>query len=74
MNEPEPQPPTPDYDDKGVPSFDFVRDKIESRYATSLGASELAEDTESARSLAERQEARAKAAQDRLEEIRKSLG
>ncbi|GEL18501.1 hypothetical protein [Pseudonocardia asaccharolytica] len=74
MNESGQQPPAPDYDDKGVPGFDFVRDKIEGRYATSLGAGELAEDTEAARSLAEQQEDREKAAKDRLEQIRKSLG
>ena len=42
---PPPPSPVPDYDDRGVPSLDYVRDKIESRYATSLGAAELAENT-----------------------------
>jgi hypothetical protein len=41
-----PGPPiAPDYDEHGTPSFDYVRDKIESRYATSVGAGELAADT-----------------------------
>ena len=35
-----PAPPAPDYDEHGVPSLDYVREKIESRYATSIGAAE----------------------------------
>ncbi len=41
----------PDYDEHGVPSFDYVRDKIENRYATSVGATELAAETPEARTL-----------------------
>ena len=61
-----------DYDD-GVPTFDFVRDRIESRYATALGTTELAEESAVGRSLTQQQEDRDKAARERLAEIRRSL-
>jgi phage shock protein A len=61
-----------DYDD-GVPTFDFVRDRIEGRYATALGTTELAEESAAGRSLAQQQEDRDKAARERLDEIRRSL-
>ena len=70
-----PGPPVaPDYDEHGTPSFDYVRDKIESRYATSVGAGELAADTAEGRTLEQQEAERAKAAAARLEEIRRSLG
>ena len=69
-----PAPPAPDYDEHGVPSLDYVRDKIEGRYATSLGATELAESTAAGRSVEEQEAERATAAKARLEEIRRSLG
>lgn len=65
--------PPPDYDDRGVPGLDYLRNKIESRFATSLGSQELADETPQGRSLAEQEEARAKAATAKLEEIRRSL-
>jgi phage shock protein A len=68
-----PEPPAPDYDERGVPSFDYVRDKIEGRYATSLGSTELAEDTTQARSLEEQQAERDRAATAKLDEIRRGL-
>jgi phage shock protein A len=68
------QPPEPDYDEHGVPTLDYVRDKIEGRYATALGGTELAEETVQARTLQEQQAEREKAAQERLEEIRRSIG
>ena len=74
MSDTTPEPPAPDYDEHGVPSLDFVRDKIEGRYATALGATELAEGDERARDQAEQQAERDKKAADKLEEIRKSLG
>ncbi len=64
---------TADYVD-GVPTFDFVRDRIEGRYATAVGATELAEGSTTGRSLAQQQEDRDAAARERLEEIRRSLG
>lgn len=65
--------PPPDYSAQGVPSLDFVRDKIEGRYAHSLGASELAADTAEARSAAEQQLDREQAARDKLDAIRRSM-
>ena len=61
-----------DYVD-GVPTFDFVRDKIEGRHATALGTTELSDESAAGRSLAQQQEDRDKAARERLEEIRRSL-
>ena len=72
---PAPSLPDPDYTEGGVPSFDFVRDKIENRYTTSLGSAELAglgtENTAEAldKKIADREQA----AKDRLAEIRRSL-
>ncbi len=63
---------TADYVD-GVPTFDFVRDRIEQRYATAAGTTELAEDTTAGRSLAQQEEDRDAAARERLEQIRRSL-
>jgi hypothetical protein len=65
--------PAPDYDEHGVPSLDYVRQKIEGRYATSLGLTELAEDTPAARTEQQRAADRDEAARARLEEIRRSL-
>ncbi|MCW2720316.1 hypothetical protein [Pseudonocardia sp.] len=67
-------PPAPDYDEHGVPSLDYVRDKIEGRFATSLGMGELAAETPQGRSLEEQEAEREKAAKAKLEEIRRSLG
>ena len=69
----EPQGVAPDYDKYGVPSLDFVRNKIEGRYATSLGAAELAQQTWEATSAQERAAEREKSAQEALERIRQSL-
>jgi hypothetical protein len=63
----------PDYDEHGVPSLDYVRQKIEGRYATSIGLTELAEDTPEARTEAQQAADREEAARARLEEIRRSL-
>ncbi len=68
-----PRQPTGDYDKYGVPTLDLVRDKIEARYAASLGAEELARETEEAKSFEQRAEERAKAAEAALEAIRQSL-
>ncbi|MGV9296695.1 hypothetical protein [Amycolatopsis sp. NPDC003676] len=68
--------PEPDYSDNGAPSFDFVRDRIEKRYTTSVGSQELAgiggpEDLQSLdKKIADRKEA----AKDKLAEIRRSMG
>lgn len=65
--------PPPDYSAQGVPSLDFVRDKIEGRFAQSLGSAELAAETPEARSAADQQQDREQAAKDKLEAIRRSL-
>ena len=72
--EPAAAPPATGYTDSGVPTLDYVRDKIEGRYATALGMEELVGDTDQARSLAEQEAARKKAAEEKLAEIRRSLG
>ncbi|HYN72939.1 MAG TPA: hypothetical protein VES60_10590 [Nakamurella sp.] len=70
---PGPAVPGPDYSKAGVPSLDYVRDKIEGRYAHSLGATELAEGIPEVRSFEEQAAKREEAARDKLEEIRRSL-
>lgn len=61
------------YTDSGVPTFESVREKIENRYATSLGSAELAADTPEGRSTEEAYDARQKAAAERLEQIREAM-
>jgi phage shock protein A len=56
-----------------VPNFDYVRDKIENRAATSIGSAELADATPEAKSVDDQFEARKKAGLDKLEEIRRSM-
>jgi phage shock protein A len=69
--------PAPDpetgYTDSGVPTLEGVRDKIEARYGTALGHTELAAETPEAREAEERYEARKQAAADRLTQIRESM-
>ncbi len=69
-----------DYSDAGVPTLDFVRDRIEKRLGTAVGATELAEAAVPER-VREEQERRQRQADDReqlarakLDEIRRSLG
>jgi phage shock protein A len=66
-------PPAADYDEHGVPTLDYVRNKIESRYTTSLGSGELARETPEARTLEEQEAERERAAAAKLEEIRRTL-
>lgn len=66
-------PTDPGFDEAGVPTVDSVREKIESRYQTSLGAQELAAETPEGRSVDKQYEDRQCAAADRLEQIRKSM-
>jgi hypothetical protein len=85
---PLPAPPLPstDYTDAGVPSLDYLRDRIEGRYVTALGSTELAQaaaDREVARRTTEQKQAtetaaarsaiRERAAKDKLDEIRRTL-
>lgn len=77
----EPQPPNPPpaeaadtgYTPDGVPTFESVREKIETRYGTAVGATELAAETPEGRSVEEQYEERQRAAAERLEQIRKSM-
>lgn len=65
--------PDPEYDDSGTPTFDSVREKIEVRYQTSLGAAELDAESAAGRSVEEQYREREQAAADRLAEIRASM-
>jgi phage shock protein A len=73
----EPQSPAPDpdpgYSASGVPTFESVREKIEGRYETSIGAAELDADSPEGRDVEEQYEARQRAAAERLAQIRKSM-
>ena len=70
-----PVPPVEDtgYTAAGVPTFESVREKIETRYGTAQGAHELAAETPEGRTAEEQYEARQKAAAERLEQIRSSM-
>ncbi|WP_207568710.1 hypothetical protein [Mycolicibacterium tusciae] len=57
----------------GVPTFDSVREKIETRYGTAIGAAELDAETPEGRTVEEQYEARQRAAADRLAQIRESM-
>jgi phage shock protein A len=61
------------YTPDGVPTFESVREKIETRYGTAIGAAELAAETPEGRSVAEQYEERQRAAAERLEQIRESM-
>lgn len=68
-----PTAPDTGYDSAGVPTFESVREKIETRFGTAIGATELAEETPEGRSVAEQYEARERAAAERLQQIRESM-
>jgi phage shock protein A len=63
----------PGYSSSGVPTFESVREKIESRYETSIGSAELDADTPEGRDVEDQYEARQRAAADRLAQIRESM-
>jgi phage shock protein A len=65
--------PEPGYDSAGVPTFDYVREKIETRYGTSLGATELADESPEGHQVEEQYEQRQRAAAERLAQIRESM-
>ncbi|MGW6378912.1 PspA/IM30 family protein [Rhodococcus sp. NPDC055112] len=65
--------PAPDYTDSGVPTFDSVREKIETRAGTAAGATELDAESQAGRTVAEQWEERQKAAKSKLDEIRKAM-
>lgn len=61
------------YTGAGVPTFDHIRDKIDRRAATALGAQELAEALAPEPDPAHDLRARQRAAKDKLEQIRRSM-
>lgn len=61
------------YTAAGVPTFDSVREKIETRYGAAIGAHELAAETPEGRSVEEQYEKRQQAAAERLQRIRESM-
>lgn len=63
----------PDYTSSGVPTFESVREKIETRYQTSIGAAELDAESPEGQDVEEQYEKRQQAAADRLAQIRKSM-
>jgi phage shock protein A len=63
----------PGYTADGIPTFESVREKIETRYGTSQGAVELGEESAQAREAEQQYEARQKAATERVEQIRASM-
>ena len=63
----------PGYSSSGVPTFESVREKIESRYEISIGSAELDAETPEGRDVEDQYEARQRAAADRLAEIRESM-
>lgn len=65
--------PDMNYTEDGVPTFDYVREQIEGRFATSTGTAELAADSSSGTSIDEQFAARERAGQDRLEQIRRAM-
>jgi len=65
--------PEGDYTQAGVPTFDYVRDRIENRVATGIGTQELADATQEGKAVEDQFEARKKAGLDKLEEIRRSM-
>jgi phage shock protein A len=75
--EPEPTPPAEPadtgYTTGGVPTFDSVREKIETRYGTAIGAAELDAVSPEGRTVEEQYDARQRAAAERLAQIRESM-
>jgi phage shock protein A len=67
------QPVDTGYTPGGVPTFDSVREKIETRFGTAIGAAELAAETPEGRTVEEQYDARQRAAAERLEQIRASM-
>jgi phage shock protein A len=72
-DEPESPPADPGYTTSGVPTFDAVREKIEDRYQTSVGAAELDAESPEGRDVDEQYDARQRAAAERLAQIRTSM-
>jgi phage shock protein A len=61
------------YTTSGVPTFESVREKIENRYETSIGAAELDAESPEGRDIEKQYQARQRAAAERLAQIRESM-
>jgi phage shock protein A len=61
------------YSPTGVPTFESVREKIETRYGTAIGSAELDAETPEGRTVEEQYDARQRAAAERLAQIRESM-
>jgi phage shock protein A len=71
---PAPEPDVdPGYTSSGIPTFESVREKIETRYETSIGAAELDAESSEGRDVEEQYQERQRAAAERLAQIRKSM-
>ncbi|MBV9088688.1 MAG: hypothetical protein JO044_02105 [Mycobacteriaceae bacterium] len=60
-------------DGSGVPTFEAVREKIETRYGTALGSAELDAQTPEGQAVEEQYRERQRAAAERLASIRESM-
>jgi phage shock protein A len=67
------QPVDTGYTTGGVPTFESVREKIETRYGTAIGANELDAETPEGRGVEQQYDARQRAAAERLAQIRESM-
>ena len=63
----------PGYDSEGVPTFEFVREKIETRFGAAQGSAELDAESPEGRSVESEFEQRQRAAAERLAQIRESM-
>jgi phage shock protein A len=71
---PAPEPDVdPGYTSSGIPTFESVREKIETRYETSIGAAALDAESPEGRNVEEQYDERQRAAAERLAQIRKSM-
>ncbi len=66
--------PIGDFTDSGVPTWHGVRDKVEQRSGTAVGAEELDRESVAGRGLDEQWNERQEAGRKKLDEIRKSMG
>ena len=71
---PAPEPDVdPGYTSSGIPTFESVREKVETRCETSIGAAELDVESPEGRDVEEQYQQRQRAAAERLAQIRKSM-
>jgi phage shock protein A len=65
--------PGTDYTDGGMPTFDYARDQIERRIATSMGTAELPDEAAASASVDEQFATRQRDGQNRLEQILRAM-